>query len=144
MLVSECMSAGVQVVSPQDTIAQAACIMRDGELGFLPVRDKEKLVGILTDRDMVLRAVAHEKGPATLVREVMSKDLLYCFDADDLDDAAQKMADNQVRRLPVLNQEMRLIGVISLADIAQAGDQDRERVAETLTRVTEAGGLHAH
>jgi CBS domain-containing protein len=144
MKVSECMTPGVQVVNPQETIAQAARMMRDSEVGFLPVGEDNRLVGILTDRDVVIRAVAHEKGPDTRVRDVMSKELLFCYDDEELDDAAAKMSDSQVRRLPVLNREKRLIGVISLGDIAQATDDDGTRSGETLSKVTEMGGRHAH
>lgn len=145
MKVYECMTQGVDVVMPHEPIANAARLMRDGEVGFLPVAEDGKLVGIITDRDMVIRALAHDRGPDTPVREAMSRELLlFCFDDDELDDAAAKMSDGQVRRLPVLNHEKRLIGVISLGDIAQATDDDGTRAGETLSKVTEAGGRHAH
>jgi CBS domain-containing protein len=144
MKVSESMTAGVEVVSPQEPIAQAARTMRDKEVGFLPVLENGKLVGIVTDRDMVIRGVARDLRPDAPVRDVMSRELLYCFDDEDLDDAAAKMSDNQVRRLPVLTRDMTLIGVITLGDIAQASDDDGLRAGETLSKVTEAGGMHAH
>jgi CBS domain-containing protein len=144
MKVSETMTAGVEVVSPQEPIAQAARTMRDKEVGFLPVLENGKLVGIVTDRDMVIRGVARDLRPDAPVRDVMSRELLYCFDDEDLDDAAAKMSDNQVRRLPVLTRDMTLIGVITLGDIAQASDDDGLRAGETLSKVTEAGGMHAH
>jgi CBS domain-containing protein len=144
MKVSECMTPRAQVIGPHEPIANAARMMRDTEVGFLPIGENDQLVGILTDRDIVIRGVALDRGPDTPVREVMSKELLYCFDDDSLDDAAAKMSDAQVRRLPVLNREKRLIGVITLGDIAQATDDDGMRAGETLTKVTEAGGRHAH
>jgi CBS domain-containing protein len=144
MKVSECMTTGVQVVNPQETIAEAARMMESNEVGFMPVGENGRLVGTLTDRDMVVRGLAHNRGPETQVREVMTSEVLYCFDDEDLDDAAAKMSDNQVRRLPVLNREKKLIGVITLGDIAQATDDDGVRSGETLGNVTEAGGKHAH
>lgn len=144
MKVSDCMTPGVQVINPQESVAEAARIMRSNEVGFLPVAENDQLVGTVTDRDIVIRAVAHDRGPETPVAEVMSRELLFCFDDEDLDDASAKMSDAQVRRLPVLDREMRLIGVLTLGDIAQASDDDGTRAGETLSKVTEAGGMHAH
>ena len=144
MKVSDCMTPGVEVASPHDAIAQAARTMRDREAGFMPVMEDGKLVGTITDRDMVIKALANDRGPDTPVREVMSTHVHYCFEDEDLDDAAAKMSDSQVRRLPVMNRKMQLVGVISLGDVAQATDDDGLRAGETLSNVTEAGGLHAH
>jgi CBS domain-containing protein len=120
-------------------------MMQSSEVGFLPVGENGKLVGTLTDRDMVVRGIANNRGPDTEIREVMTRELIYCFDDEELDDAAAKMSDNQIRRLPVLSRDKKLIGVITLGDIAQAtDDEDGNRSGETLSNVTEAGGRHAH
>ena len=144
MKVSECMSAGVASTEPSASIADAARTMREREVGFLPILEDGRVVGLVTDRDMVINALARDRGPATPVRDVMSAHVHHCFDDEDLDEAAAKMSQSQVRRLPVVNREMQLVGVISLGDIAQATDDDGERAAETLSQVTEPGGSHAH
>jgi CBS domain-containing protein len=144
MKVSDCMTPGVEVANSHESLSKAARMMRDREVGFIPVVENDKLVGIVTDRDMVINALANDRGPETPVRDVMSTHAHFCFDDENLDDAAAKMSDNQVRRLPVMNRKMQLVGVISLGDIAQATDDDGTRAGETLGNVTEAGGLHAH
>lgn len=143
MKVSDCMSARVDIARREDTMSDVARVMRQSEVGFMPVCDGVNLVGTITDRDMVVRGLADEKGPDTVVSEIMSEELIYCFDDEELDDAAAKMSDNQIRRLPVLSREMRVVGVISLGDIAQASDDDGSRASETFSNVTEAGGRHA-
>lgn len=144
MKASDCMSRDVEIVSPKETIMDAACIMRAAETGFLPVGENDRLIGTLTDRDIVVRGIAEKKNADSLVSDVMTTELVYCFEDDDLDDVAAKMSDNQVRRLPVLNRQKRLVGVISLGDIAKASDDDGVRAGETLSGVSEAGGRHSH
>jgi CBS domain-containing protein len=102
MKVSEAMSREVRIVTPDDTICEAAKAMAAIDVGALPVGDDERLVGMITDRDIAVRAVAAGKSPDTPVREVMTADLCYCFDDDNIDDIAEDMSANQVRRLPVV------------------------------------------
>jgi CBS domain-containing protein len=120
MLVSEAMTRDVRVVSPDHTIEAAARIMGEIDAGVLPVAENDLLVGMITDRDITVRAVAEGKGPETRVREVLTQDVKYCFDDEPISQVAHNMGDIQLRRLPVVNREKRLVGVLSLGDLAQA------------------------
>ena len=140
MNVSACMSNDVRLASPDETIAEAAQAMKDIDAGVLPVGENDRLVGMITDRDIAIRAVAAGLGPDTPVRQVMSKEVCYCFDDEALDDVAMQMADLQVRRLPVLNRDKRLVGIITLGDLAQTGEEHPSAAA--LTGVSQASGLH--
>ena len=141
MHVSEAMSNDVKIVNPDQSIRDAARMMADVDAGVLPVGENDRLVGMITDRDIAIRAVAAGKPPTTRVREIMSAEVKYCFEDDDLEDVAENMADLKVRRLPVLNHEKRLVGILSLGDIAlfdgggSAGD--------ALTSISEPGGEHS-
>lgn len=118
MQVRELMSAGVEVITPDTPIQEAARKMRDADLGALPVTEDDRLLGMVTDRDIVVRGIAegHADG---VVRDVLTDDVYFCFEEDDVDDAADLMADRQVRRLPVLNADKRLVGMLALADISR-------------------------
>lgn len=108
-------------ISPEASVADAAKIMREQDIGFLPVGENDRLIGVLTDRDIVTRVVATKKDTTEIsVRDAMSKKLLYCFDDQDVDAATQNMAAMQVRRLPVVNRAKRLVGTVSFADLATA------------------------
>jgi CBS domain-containing protein len=129
MQVHEIMSHDVMVVSPDDTLQQAAKLMADIEAGAIPVGENDRLVGMITDRDITVRAVAQGKSPDQCkVREVMSSEIKYVFEDDSVDQAAAKMSALQVRRLPVLNRDKRLTGIVSLGDIAaKQGGQPAEQ-----------------
>lgn len=142
MKVSECMSTDVRIASPAWSICDAARAMKEIDSGFLPVGDNDRLVGMLTDRDIAIRAVAEHKGPDTEVREVMSGEVIYCFDDEDLDSVATKMSDRKVRRLPVLNRDKRLVGIVSLGDLSQSPEDDGRRSAAALGSVSTPGGEH--
>jgi CBS domain-containing protein len=119
MNVREVMTQDVKVASPEDTLQHAAELMTDIDAGVLPVGENDRLVGMLTDRDIAVRAVARGKAPdRTTVREVMSPDIKYVYDDESVEDAARNMSKLQVRRLPVLNREKRLVGIVSLGDLA--------------------------
>jgi len=118
MLIRDAMTKDVRMVSPEQTICDAARIMAECDLGSVPVADGDRLVGMVTDRDIAIRAVASGKSPDTQVREIMSEDVKYCFEDDDIDSVARNMADVQLRRLVVLNADKRLVGIVALADIA--------------------------
>jgi CBS domain-containing protein len=118
MQVSEVMTRSVQTITPDESIGQAAKMMADIDAGAIPVGENDRLVGMITDRDIAVRAVAQNKGPDTMVRDVMTPDVKYCFEDEDVDSVVKNMADNQVRRLPVVSRDKRLVGTISLGDIA--------------------------
>ena len=121
-LIRSLMTPNVLVLAPQDTLVRAAALMRDQDVGALPVGENDHLVGMLTDRDIVKRAVAHGLAPDTArVADAMSKGVLYCYDDDSCEDVAQNMAENQVRRLPVVSRDKQLVGIVSLGDLASRG-----------------------
>jgi len=120
--ISEVMTPDVRLASPDQTIRDAASVMADADVGSLPVGENDRLIGMLTDRDIVLRAVAQGRDTQTLVRDVMTDKIRYCFEDDDVDHVAKTMADLGVRRLPVLNRDKRLVGIVALSNVAQAGD----------------------
>lgn len=141
MRVSDAMTAAVRIATPQQTIAEAAYMMGEIDAGVLPVGDGDRLVGMVTDRDIAIRAVALGKNAQTPVQEVMSEEVLYCFADEDLDDVVQNMADMKVRRMPVLNREKRMVGILSLGDVALVDDPDV--TGEALSEISEPGGEHS-
>lgn len=121
MHVQEIMTRDVELTSPNTSISDAARKMRSQNIGALPVGENDRLIGMLTDRDIVTRAVAEGRPPTdTSVRDAMSKKVCYCFEDDDVKRAAQIMAEHQVRRLPVLSRDKRLVGVVALADLGRS------------------------
>lgn len=119
MQVSKVMTRDVKIASPDDTLQHAAQMMEDIDCGVLPVGEDDRLVGMLTDRDITVRAVAQGKAPDQChVREVMSHDIKYIYEDESLEDAARNMSELQIRRLPVLNRDKRLVGIVSLGDLA--------------------------
>jgi len=140
MLIRECMTTDVRVVSPRDTIQAAAWIMGEIDAGILPIRDDERLVGIITDRDIAVRAVANGLGFDTVVDDVMTREVRYCYCDEDSDDVLDNMADIQLRRLPVLDRDKRLVGIVSLSDIAV---DDSDHAGEALSDITRPSSLHS-
>jgi CBS domain-containing protein len=134
------MTREVQLATPDQSLLEAAKLMAEGDCGVLPVGENDKLVGMLTDRDIVVRGLAEGKDANTPIREVMSSDVRYCYEDDDLSDVAQNMGELQVRRLPVVNKDKRLVGIVSLGDIAIS--QERQPAAEALSSISEHGGSH--
>lgn len=118
MKISEVMTRGVQTVTPEQSIHEAAALMVRIDSGALLVNDQERLVGMITDRDITTRAVAVGLGGDTRVAEVMSSGVRYCFEDDDIEAVASNMASNQLRRMPVLDRDKRLVGIVSLGNIA--------------------------
>ena len=141
MQVSEAMSSDVKIANPKQTIREAAAMMAEIDAGALPVGENDRLVGMITDRDIAIRAVAAGKGPDTPVRDIMSKEVSYCFQDDDVDDAAEIMSDAKLRRLPVLSRAKRLVGIVSLGDIAMVDGP--ANAGEALCGISEPGGLHS-
>jgi CBS domain-containing protein len=133
MKVSEVMSGDVYVVQQQDSIRAAAQLMRSKDIGSVPVSVDDKLVGMVTDRDIVVRALADGLDADTPVSQIMSEGIKYCFDDEDLRDVARNMSELCVRRLPVVDRDKRLVGFVSLSNIADAGDTE---ATETLLEGT--------
>jgi CBS domain-containing protein len=140
MKVSKIMSRDVTLLNPQQTICVAASLMAEIDAGALPVGENDRLVGMITDRDIVVRAVAQGRSADTKVADVMSKEVLYCFDTDNIDDVARNMGKARVRRLPVVNRDKRLVGIVSLGDLAR--NDDATNIGQTVTRVSTPGGKH--
>jgi CBS domain-containing protein len=138
MLLREIMTRDVEVIRPDATLQEAAERMRSLDVGPLPVCDGDRLVGMITDRDLTVRGTAAGKDPATTqVKEVMTPEVRYCFEDQDIGEAARVMQELQIRRLIVLNREKRLVGIVSLGDLAvETGDEDLS--GETLEAVSEA------
>jgi CBS domain-containing protein len=134
------MSRDVRLASPDQTIRDVAKIMDDIDAGSVPVSENDRLVGMITDRDIAVRAVAAGKGPDTPVREVMSREVKYCYDDEDLDHVAKNMGDIRVRRLPVVNRDKRLVGIVSLGDLALKGENS---AGKAVKGVSQPGGPHA-
>lgn len=129
MQIQEIMTRSVTLIDPNTTIRDAARKMRADNIGALPVGENDRLIGMVTDRDIAMRAVAENRAPgSTSVREVMSKRVYYCFEDDHVNEAAEVMAEHQVRRLPVLNRDKRLVGVVALADMGR-GEPDAAQTA---------------
>jgi CBS domain-containing protein len=141
MKVSEVMTKDVRLIEPTQTIREAARLMAEMDAGIVPVHEGDRLVGMITDRDIAVRAVAEGKGPDTPIREVMTDDVKYCYEDDDTGDVARNMADIQVRRLPVLTREKRLVGIISLGDMAMSDGSGR--AGEAVAGISQPGGQHS-
>jgi CBS domain-containing protein len=140
MKVAKIMSSEVHIASPNDSIEEIARIMASEDIGFLPVGENDRLIGTITDRDIVIRGIASGKDGDARVRDVMTKDVKYCFSDEEIDHVIENMGDIQVRRLPVVNREKRLVGILSLADAALK--HDPEATGSALTGVVEPGGHH--
>jgi len=139
MKVREAMTHGAECVRPDTTLDEAAKKMRDLDVGPLPVcGDDGRLAGILTDRDIVVRAVADGRDPgSTRVNEVMTDGVSYCFEDEDVEEAARQMGEKQIRRLVVLNRDKKLVGIVSLGDLAVETGGGRRVAGKTLEAVSE-------
>ena len=125
MQIKDVMTRDVKLVSPDTPVAVAARLMRQQDVGSLPVGADDRMVGMLTDRDIVLRAVADGKDcKSATAGEVMSKEILYCFDDQDIEEVARNMGEQQIRRLPVVDRDKRLVGIVSLGDLSARGDKE--------------------
>jgi len=137
MLLKEIMTPNVEAISPGDTLEQAARKMEELNVGPLPVCEDDRIVGMLTDRDITVRATAAGCDPkTTLVSDAMSQDIISCYEDQDVQEAARLMKEKQIRRLLVLNRANKLVGIVSLGDLAtEAGDQGQP--GEVLKKVSE-------
>ena len=141
MRVSEAMSRDVRLATPGQSIRDVAKIMAEIDAGAMPVQENDRLVGMITDRDIAVRGVAQGKGPDTPVRDVMSTEqVLYCYEDEELDHVAKNMSEQRVRRLPVVNREKRLVGIISFGDVAQNETRAAGKAAKGITK---PGGKNA-
>ena len=139
MKVNEIITHDPEVIRPETALIEAAQKMKSLDIGMLPVCDGDRLVGVITDRDITVRGVAQGNDPKTArVQEVMTPEVIYCFDDEDVKEAAKKMEEKQVRRLPVLNREKRLVGIVSLGDLAVRTGKEK-LAGEVLERVSEPG-----
>ena len=145
MKVSEAMTQDVQLANPNETLQQAAQAMAMLDAGILPVGENDRLVGMITDRDIAIKGVACGMGPDAKIRDVMTADVKYCFEDQDLAEVTKNMADIQVRRLPVLDHDKRLVGIISLGDIAvnTKGKNKADGAGQALRGISRPGGQHS-
>lgn len=141
MQVSEAMTRNVRVANIDETIEQAAQLMAGLDAGALPVSENSRLVGMITDRDIAIRAVARGKGPDTTVRDVMTDDVKYCFADQEIEEVTRNMGEVQVRRLPVIDRDKRLVGILSLGDVAVTTGNGA--AGEALTGISRPGGAHS-
>jgi len=136
MKVKDAMHRGVTWVAPNTRIGELAKMMRDEGIGSIPVGENDRLVGMVTDRDIAIKGFADGKDPAAMTaRDVMSGPILYCRSEEDIDDAVRIMEDHQIRRLPVIDENKRMVGMLSLGDIASS--TDREFSGEVVQMVAE-------
>ena len=131
--IADVMTTDVEVVRPEETLRNAARAMADLDVGSLPVCNGRRLVGMITDRDIAVRAVAEGKSVDTQVNEVMTDDVVWCSETDDVEDVLQQMGDAQIRRIPVIDDDRNLVGIVSLGDIAL---EEHEEVDEALRDIS--------
>lgn len=141
MKVNQCMTREVRIVDPDETLQDAARAMADIDAGILPVGENDRLVGIVTDRDIAIRAVAIGRQPTAKVRDVMSGTISYCYEDDEAEDVLETMANFQIRRMPVLDRNKRLVGIVSITDLAHNGEA--ARAGATLGDIARPSGLHS-
>lgn len=130
------MSRDVKVISPDATLAEAAKKMRDGDFGMMPVGENDRMIGTISDRDIAIRAVAEGKDTGTKVRDVMSEGIAWAYEDDSVEQAAKIMSKHQVRRLPVVNRDKRLVGIVALGDFAVESSEIRP-AAEALSEISQ-------
>jgi len=140
MKVSDAMTPEVQLCTPDDTLKDAAQAMAALGVGLLPVTDNNRLVGMISDRDIAIRGIGMGRGPEGRIGDVMTADVKYCYDDQDLDEVSANMGEIQVRRLPVLNRNKQLVGIIALGDIALV--QGGNGTGAALCGISRPGGQH--
>jgi CBS domain-containing protein len=131
--ISELMTTDVKVVRPNETVQRAAKLMADLDIGAIPVCDGKRLQGMITDRDITIRAMANGRGADTPVNEVMTADVVWCTEEDDTQDVLNRMADQQIRRIPVVDKDRNLVGIVALGDLAI---EDEDNVDEALRDIS--------
>jgi CBS domain-containing protein len=141
MKIKDCMTRDVKMVTPDSTLSEAAKMMAELDAGVLPVNNGDQLVGMITDRDIAIRGIAAGKGPNDKVSECMSKEVKYCFMDDDVAEVLRNMGDIKLRRLPVLNSAKRLVGIVSIGDLATNGAA--VMAGDALNEISQPGGDHS-
>ena len=131
------MSSNVQIIGPDDMIQAAAIQMSNGDFGMLPVAENDRLIGTLSDRDIVIRAVANCKDASAKVREVMSEGVIWAYEDDTVEEGAKLMSEHKIRRLPILNAEKKLVGIVALGDFAVVS-ADAKAAGEALSEISKA------
>ena len=140
MKISEVMTTDVETIGANQTAREAASFMLRADAGSIPVCEGDKVVGMITDRDIAVRGVAEGRGPDTPVSELMSDGIICAREDEDVDTVARRMSDEQIRRLPVLDADDKLCGIISLGDLAR--ETRGEAAEQALEGVSAPGGLH--
>lgn len=140
MKVSEVMTTEVETISSDQTAREAASFMLRADAGSIPVCEGDRVVGMITDRDIAVRGVAEGRGPDTPVSELMSDGIICAREDDDIESVAQRMSDEQIRRLPVLDADDKLCGIVSLGDLAR--ETRGEAAEQALEGVSAPGGMH--
>ncbi|MBT2324845.1 CBS domain-containing protein [Variovorax paradoxus] len=134
--IKDVMSRDVQVIGPDQTIAEAARYMRDGDFGMMPVGENDRMVGAISDRDIAIRGVAEGRDGKAKVRDVMSDGVRWAYDDEPVERAAEIMAQYQIRRLPIVNRDKRLVGIVALGDVA-VRERKVKPAAEALCGISE-------
>ena len=134
--IKELMSTDVQVIGPDETIGDAAQKMQNGDFGMLPVKEYDRMIGSISDRDIAIRAVAAGKASSTKVREVMTEGIICAFEDDSVAEAAKLMSEHQIRRLPIVNADKRLVGIVALGDFA-VENADVKVAGEALAEISQ-------
>ncbi len=133
--IKDVMSPNFKFMSPDSPVSEIAQQMRDMDCGFMPMAENDKMVGMVTDRDITIRAVAEGKNPADVQgRDIMTPKTYYCYDDQDVEEVCNNMGEIQVRRLPVVNRDKRLVGIVSMGDLAQVAS--RPNVGQTQQQIT--------
>jgi CBS domain-containing protein len=140
MKVSEVMTREVQTISPDQKVQEAASFMLSADAGSIPVTDGDRLIGMITDRDIAVRGIAKGYGPDTPVRELMTDDIVCAHIDENVEDVATKMSEAQVRRLPVIDEQQKLCGIVSLGDLSR--ETDDQTASQALEGVSQPGGQH--
>ena len=140
MKISEVMTRSVETVRPDQSAQEAASFMLRAEAGSIPVCEEDRVIGMITDRDIAVRGVAEGRGPDCTVRELMSDRIICAREDDSVEDVAQRMSEAQVRRLPVVDEQERLVGIVSLGDLSR--ETTGESAHQALEGVSAVGGDH--
>ena len=140
MKISDVMTREVATVRPDQTAREAATFMVNADAGSIPVTEGDKLIGMITDRDIAVRGVAKGHGPETLVRDLMSSGIVCARIGDNVEDVATRMSEAQVRRLPVIDDSEKLVGIVSLGDLSRETADETASIA--LEGVSQPGGEH--
>ena len=140
MKISDLMTTEIETVTPEQTAKDAASFMLSADTGSIPVCDNGKVIGMITDRDIAVRGVAEGRGPETSVRDLMSKDIVCAREDDDISAIASRMSEAQVRRLPVVDADNRIVGMVSLGDLSR--EADNAAANKALEGVSAPGGQH--